>query len=72
MAYEELNGKRLLLMSGSNATCEIIRVAQSLGVEVCATDYYETSAAKKMADKSFFLLVHQMYQPSLLCVKKKK
>jgi formate-dependent phosphoribosylglycinamide formyltransferase (GAR transformylase) len=54
MAYEELNGKRLLLMSGSNATCEIIRVAQSLGVEVCATDYYETSAAKKMADKSFF------------------
>ena len=71
MRYEELNGKRLLLMSGSNATCEIIRIAQSYGIEVYATDYYETSAAKKMADKSFFVSTSDVPAISSLCKEEK-
>lgn len=67
MPYEQLKGKRLLLMSGSNATCEVIRVAKRLGIEVYATDYYETSAAKRMADKSFQVSTADVSAISSLC-----
>jgi len=49
----ELKGKRLLIMSGSVAACEIVKEAHDLGVEVYATDYYETSPVKEISDKSF-------------------
>lgn len=71
MSYEQLKGKRLLLMSGSNATCEIIRVAKSLGIAVYATDYYENSAAKKMADKSFQISTADVSAISSLCKEEK-
>ena len=71
MSYEQLKGKRLLLMSGSNATCELIRVAKELGVIVYATDYYETSAAKRMADKSFLISTADVPAISSLCKEEK-
>jgi len=67
MSYEQLKKKRLLLMSGSNATCEVIRVAKDLGIEVYATDYYETSAAKRMADKSFQVSTADVPAVTSLC-----
>ena len=42
-------------MSGANSTCEIIREAKTLGIEVYATDYYQNTKAKKKADKSFMV-----------------
>ncbi len=48
-------GKRLLLMSGSQDACEIVKEAHKLGIEVYATDYYKTSPVKKIADKSFLV-----------------
>ena len=67
MPYNQLKGKRLLLMSGSNATCELIRVAKKMGIEVYATDYYATSAAKRMADKSFQVSTADVQAISSLC-----
>ena len=51
----ELKGKKLLLMSGSQDACEIVKEAKKLGIIVYATDYYETSPVKKIADKSFMV-----------------
>ena len=52
---DSLKGKRLLLMSGSAAACEIVREAKEMGVEVYATDYYKTSPVKRISDKSFMV-----------------
>lgn len=52
---DSLKEKRLLLMSGSAAACEIVREARKLGIVVYATDYYETSPVKRIADKSFMV-----------------
>lgn len=48
-----VEGKRLMLIGGVGATCEIIREAHKLGVVVLETDYLSDSPAKKLADKSF-------------------
>ena len=50
---EDLKGKRLMLLGGVRPTCEIIREAHKIGVEVYETDYLTDSPAKKAADKSF-------------------
>lgn len=50
---EDLKGKRLMLLGGGIQSCEIIREAHKLGIEVYETDYLEDSPAKKHADKSF-------------------
>lgn len=52
---ENLAGKRLLLLGGIAHTVDIVRVAQEMGVLVYVTDYYETSPAKSIADKSFMV-----------------
>ena len=48
-----VEGKRLMLIGGVAATCEIVREAHKLGVVVLETDYLPDSPAKKLADKSF-------------------
>lgn len=53
MKTVNVEGKRLMLIGGVGATCEIIREAHKLGVEVLETDYLPDSPAKKLADKSF-------------------
>lgn len=53
--YEELKGKRLLLLGGVRPACEIVKEAHKMGVTVYVTDYLEKSPAKKIADKSFMV-----------------
>ncbi len=51
--FEELKGKRLLIIGGIKSNVEVVNIAHELGVEVLVTDYLEDSPAKKVADKSF-------------------
>lgn len=45
--------KRIMLLGGGIQSCEIIREAHKMGIEVYETDYLEDSPAKKLADKNF-------------------
>lgn len=49
----DLKGKRMLLLAGTNLTLEAIEVAQRMGVWVGVTDYNEGTPAKKLADAAF-------------------
>lgn len=51
----DLKGKRLLMMGGVQATCEVIKEAKRLGIYILETDYLEDSPAKKLVDKSFMV-----------------
>ena len=42
-------------MSGSKDACEIVKIAQELGIIVYATDWYRDSPVKRIADKSFMV-----------------
>lgn len=42
-------------MSGSKDACEIVNIAHEMGVIVYATDYYQDSPVKRIADKSFMV-----------------
>lgn len=55
MNMQSLKGKRLLFMSGSKDACEIVKIAQGLGIIVYATDWYVDSPVKRIADKSFMV-----------------
>lgn len=50
---KELEGKRLLILSGSATSMDIVKAAQALGVYTIVTDYYDTSRspAKLIADE---------------------
>jgi len=51
----DLSGKRLLVLGGTNLSCEIIRRAQKMGVYVIVTDYLPDSPGKKIANKSYLV-----------------
>ena len=53
--FDELRGKRLLVLGGMRISCEIIRKAQSMGLTVAVTDYYpvEKSPGKQIADEIY-------------------
>lgn len=53
--YEELAGKRLLVLGGTILSCEIIRKAKQMGLTVAVTDYYplEKSPGKQIADEIY-------------------
>ena len=55
MKTQNLKGKKLLLMSGSKDACEIVKIAHDLGILVYATDWYQDSPVKRIADKSFMV-----------------
>lgn len=48
-----LKGKRMLLLAGTNLTIEAITTAQKMGIWVAVTDYNEDTPAKKVADAAF-------------------
>jgi biotin carboxylase len=50
---KELEGKKLLILSGSATSMDIVKAAQALGVYTIVTDYYDTtrSPAKLIADE---------------------
>ena len=55
--HSNLKGKRLLVMGGTQLSCEIIRKAQEMGIFVAVADYnnVEDSPGKKIADQSFLV-----------------
>ena len=71
MLYKDLKGKRLLLMSGSRDACEIVNIAKNMGVLVYATDFYETSPVKEIADKSFMVSTADVEAVAELCEREK-
>lgn len=52
--YEQLKGKRLLIMGGMQISCEIVLKAKAMGIYTIVADYYpmEKSPAKRIADKA--------------------
>lgn len=50
-----LKGKKILILGGVVLMREIVQCARSMGVIVYVTDFYETSPAKEIADKSFMV-----------------
>lgn len=50
---ENLKGKRMLLLAGTNLTLEAIQMAQKMGIWVAVTDYNKGTLAKKLADAAF-------------------
>ena len=52
---QDLKGKKLMMMSGSQKACEIVNVAHQMGIIVYETDWYKDSPAKKVVDKSFMV-----------------
>ena len=51
----ELEGKKLLVLSGSAMSCDIVNMAHSMGAFVIVTDWYDThrSPAKLIADEAW-------------------
>ena len=49
---KNLSGKRLLVLGGTQATVDIVKIAKSYGVYTIVTDYLETGAAKEIADET--------------------
>lgn len=50
---QDLKGKKLMLLSCMQSSCEIVKVAHEMGVIVYETDFYEDSPVKKVVDKAF-------------------
>ncbi len=53
--YNNLIGKKLLVLGAVKMTCEIVKRAQKMGVIVYVADNRESSPAKEMADVAVFL-----------------
>lgn len=49
----DLKGKKLMLLSCMQSSCEIVKVAHEMGIIVYETDFYEDSPVKRVADKAF-------------------
>ncbi len=64
-------GKKLLLLGGVRPACEIIREAQSMGVETYVTDYIENSPAKEIAEHSYMVNALDVNGVAELCNKEK-
>ncbi len=53
--YEELKGKKLLILGGVKMACDWVRRAQQMGVYVYVLDYNVDSPAKEVADQGVLL-----------------
>ncbi len=67
--FENLHGKKLLLLGAVQPLCQVIEEAHKMGVLVYATDYYVNSPAKKYADKSFMVSTTDVDAVVVLCKK---
>jgi biotin carboxylase len=59
MMYQELKGKRLLILGGMRFSCEIVKKAQAMGIYTLVADYnkIEDSPGKQIADEAVDLSV---------------
>lgn len=57
--YQDLKGKRLLILGGMRFSCEIVRKAQAMGIYTLVADYnkIEDSPGKQIADEAVDLSV---------------
>ena len=57
--YQELKGKRLLILGGMRFSCEIVKKAQAMGIYTLVADYnkIEDSPGKQIADEAVDLSV---------------
>lgn len=57
--YQELKGKRLLILGGMRLSCEIVRKAREMGIHTIVADYnsLEDSPGKQIADEAADLSV---------------
>lgn len=47
--------KKLLILGGSNATLDVVKLAKTMGIYTIAVDDRETGAAKEIADENYLL-----------------
>lgn len=59
--------KRLLVLGGIRAACEIVKKAKSMGIETHVTDYLENSPAKQFADYSHMTSTMDVDAVTQLC-----
>lgn len=45
-------GKRLLVLGGTDATCDLVRAARKMGIYTVVTDYLPSGPAKQLADET--------------------
>ena len=67
MAYEELRGKKLLVMGGGSQHCKVVEAAKELGVVTYVVDNLEASPAKEMADHAYLINVTETEELAELC-----
>lgn len=53
MAFEELRGKKLLILAGAGVHNKVVRAAKEMGIYVIVTDNLKDSPAKIIADESW-------------------
>lgn len=58
--FNDLKGKKLLIMGGISLVTDVVRKAHEMGVIVYVADWYEDSPAKQIADKSFLVSTHDV------------
>lgn len=69
--FEELRGKRLLIMGGISLNVDIVKTAKNMGITTIVIDYYSDSPAKKVADESYQVSTTDVDAVVELCKKKK-
>lgn len=55
MIYEDLRGKKLLILAGAGVHNKVVRAAKEMGIYTIVTDYLEDSPAKLIADEAWML-----------------
>ena len=56
----KLNGKKLLVLGGTYASIDIVRIAKAEGVYTVVADYLETGVAKELADEAALISTTDM------------
>ena len=69
MNYENIKGKKLLVMGGGSQHCKVIEAAKELGVITYVVDNLETGPAKEMGDYAFKINVTETSELERLCKK---
>lgn len=59
--YENLKGKKLLILGANAETIDIVLKAQSMGIKTIVTDYDNGAPAKKVCDKSYDIDATDIY-----------
>ena len=55
MHFENLEGKKLLILAGAGVHNKVVRAAKEMGIYTIVTDYLEGSPAKLIADEAWML-----------------